>query len=245
MEEKRFFHVNEEEKEVILFCFPYAGGGASVFRTWQEKIGKDIKIIPAHYPGHEERIMEKPFESMEDLVLNIYKEISELKEQPFYLFGHSVGSRVAYELAAKCEENGQENLKGIIVSAGLAPNRIEPNPIYNLPDELFFKEISKYSRTPIEIFKNKDLWNIFSPMLRADFKIADTYCDKKYRTIDIPVLALCGTLDPEISLRDLAEWKAYTTSKFHYTDIEGEHLFIDTNTDRVLEVIKKYITEQK
>ena len=38
MEEKRFFHVNEEEKEVILFCFPYAGGGASVFRTWQEKI---------------------------------------------------------------------------------------------------------------------------------------------------------------------------------------------------------------
>ena len=25
MEEKRFFHVNEEEKEVILFCFPYAG----------------------------------------------------------------------------------------------------------------------------------------------------------------------------------------------------------------------------
>lgn len=30
-----------------------------------------------------------------------------------------------------------------------------------------------------------------------------------------------------------------------YTDIEGEHLFIDTNTDRVLEVIKKYITEQK
>lgn len=116
MEEKRFFHVNEEEKEVILFCFPYAGGGASVFRTWQEKIGKDIKIIPAHYPGHEERIMEKPFESMEDLVLNIYKEISELKEQPFYLFGHSVGSRVAYELAAKCEENGQENLKGMLVN---------------------------------------------------------------------------------------------------------------------------------
>lgn len=97
----------------------------------------------------------------------------------------------------------------------------------------------------MEIFKNKDLWNIFSPMLRADFKIADTYCDKKYRTIDIPVLALRGTLDPEISLKDLKEWKAYTTSKFHYTDIEGEHLFIDTNTDKVLEVIKKYIMEEK
>lgn len=235
----------KNEKKVILFCFPYAGGGASVFRTWQEKIGKDIKIIPAHYPGHEERIMEKPFESMDDLVLNIYKEISELQEQPFYLFGHSVGSRIAYEVAVKCEENEQKNLQGIIVSAGLAPNRIEPRPIYNLPDELFFKEISKYSRTPMEIFKNKDLWNIFSPMLRADFKIADTYCDKKYRTIDIPVLALRGTLDPEISLKDLKEWKAYTTSKFHYTDIEGEHLFIDTNTDKVLEVIKKYIMEEK
>lgn len=49
MEEKRFFHVNEEEKEVILFCFPYAGGGASVFRTWQEKIGKLILLFRKCY----------------------------------------------------------------------------------------------------------------------------------------------------------------------------------------------------
>lgn len=241
MIEKNFFNVSNNKERLRLFCFPYAGSGASVFRSWQEKLGDKIQIYPAHYPGHEDRISEKPIQEMDILVTKIYEEIDNLRQCPFYLFGHSMGSKIVYELAVRFEENHQENLKGIIVSAGLVPKRMEPKPIYDLPDNIFFAELSKYSRTPIEIFENKDLWNIFSSMLRADFKISDTYCEKKCRKLHIPILALRGTLDSEISLEDLKQWSEYTTSEFSHADIEGGHLFIDTNTDKVLNIIKKYI----
>ncbi len=178
METKKYFEKCAIEEEGIrLFCFPYAGGGASVFRLWQEKLGSRIHVYPAHYPGHEERIMEKPVKDMDTLVTNLSEELSKWVNHPFLLFGHSMGSRVAYELAARFEEEGQKNFLGIIVSAGLAPNRMETNPIYHLTDNEFFKELSKYNRTPMEIFENKDLWAIFEPVLRADFTVADTYCD--------------------------------------------------------------------
>lgn len=238
-----FDRYDVKEKGIRLFCFPYAGGGASVFRLWQEKLGDDIHVYPAHYPGHEERIMEKPVKDMNTLVTSLFEEMNKGIQHPFVLFGHSAGSRVAYELAVQFEEAKQKNLRGIIVSGGLAPNRREVNPIYQLAEENFFNSLSQYGRTPRELFENKDLWAIFGPVLRADFTLADTYQDEKYRKIHVPVLALRGTKDPEISKADLQEWKHYTTAEFRHKDIEGEHLFIDTNTDEVLDVIKEHIMQ--
>lgn len=246
MENRQCFNACGVDVEGVgLFCFPYAGGGASVFRLWQEKLGTGINVYPAHYPGHEERIMEKPWKDMDMLVNSLIEEMKQLVSCPFFLFGHSMGSRVVYELAVRFEELGQKNLQGIIVSSGLAPNRMEKNPIYDLPENAFFDELSKYSRTPVELFKNRDLWAIFEPMLRADFTLADTYCNKKHQKIHVPVLALRGTMDAEISQVDLQEWREFTTAEFYQTEIEGEHLFIDTNTDYVLEAIKKFIRERK
>lgn len=230
-----------------MFCFAYAGGGASVFRSWQSKLGDQICVCPAHYPGHEERILEEPVQDMEVLVTNIYEEIHnrDMDRSPFFLFGHSLGSRVAYELALRFEEAGIENLIGIIVSAGRAPNRKENHPIYHLPEAEFFTELSKYNRTPIELFENKALWNIFEPALRADFTIAETYCDRRYRKLHVPILALRGTQDIEMTKEDIKEWKAYTMGNFYCADIEGQHLFIDTNEDEVLKRIKEYVLREE
>lgn len=69
-----------------MFCFSYAGGGASVFRSWQRKLGDQICVCPAHYPGHEERILEEPIRDMEVLVTNIYEEIHnrDMDHSPFF-----------------------------------------------------------------------------------------------------------------------------------------------------------------
>ena len=124
-----------------------------MFRSWQNKLGDEISVCPAHYPGHEERILEEPVWDMNVLVTSIYEEIHnrDMDKQPFFLFGHSLGSRVAYELALRFEEAGEENLLGIIVSAGRAPNRKEENPIYHLPETEFFEELSKYNLSLIHI----------------------------------------------------------------------------------------------
>ena len=43
-----------------LFCFPYAGGGASVFRNWLPYAAGEVEICPVQLPGREERLVEVP-----------------------------------------------------------------------------------------------------------------------------------------------------------------------------------------
>jgi surfactin synthase thioesterase subunit len=44
-----------------LFCFPYAGGGASIFRAWSDGLPADVEVCPIQLPGRGTRLMEPPF----------------------------------------------------------------------------------------------------------------------------------------------------------------------------------------
>ena len=55
------------DADLTLFCFPYAGGGASAFRLWKADLPKRIEIARIQLPGRENRIRERPFCSMHEL----------------------------------------------------------------------------------------------------------------------------------------------------------------------------------
>jgi len=44
-----------------LFCFPYAGAGASIFRTWHSFMTPEIEVCSLQLPGRETRIKEPLF----------------------------------------------------------------------------------------------------------------------------------------------------------------------------------------
>lgn len=50
-----------------LFCFPFAGGGASAYNSWVQKMKDKVTVCPIQLPGREERIMEKPYNNMTDI----------------------------------------------------------------------------------------------------------------------------------------------------------------------------------
>ena len=39
-----------------LFCFSYAGGGASVFRSWANSLPREVEVCAIQLPGREYRI---------------------------------------------------------------------------------------------------------------------------------------------------------------------------------------------
>lgn len=53
-----------------LFCFPFAGGGASAYNSWVQKMKDKVTVCPIQLPGREERIMEKPYNNMTDMRMN-------------------------------------------------------------------------------------------------------------------------------------------------------------------------------
>ena len=44
--------------KIRLFCFPYGGGGASIYREWQKNLPDSIEVCPIQLPGREDRMNE-------------------------------------------------------------------------------------------------------------------------------------------------------------------------------------------
>lgn len=59
---------NINSQNITLFCFPFAGGGASAYNSWVQKMKDTITVCPIQLPGREERIMEKPYHNMTDML---------------------------------------------------------------------------------------------------------------------------------------------------------------------------------
>lgn len=233
-------YINKRKRKI--FVFPYAGGGAYSFRNWQEYF-PNFEIITAQYPGRENRIIEKPVSEFKKILDGLYEELIEQidEETDYYLFGHSLGTKYVYELVLKIMNSKNKNPKGIIISAGKAPCYKEKNPIHQLDDNNFIKEISRFSVTPTKIIENIEIMKVFLPMLRADFSVDETYINNDIVKIDVPILGLMGTEDEELMLSELTKWQEYTNKNFSYSSISGGHMFINKNLEDVIIEIKKFI----
>ena len=78
---KTFKPVPNRRKRLI--CFPYAGGGALIFRDWHKYLPSDIEVCPVKLPGRENRINEPLFDNMNLLVKTLAKELLPFLDKPF------------------------------------------------------------------------------------------------------------------------------------------------------------------
>lgn len=224
----------------VLVCFPFAGGGASSYNSWRKELEDVINICPIQLPGREDRIMEEPYKDMEKLVHDVTEELNGFCDKQLYLFGHSMGAKIAYEVAKKLEENGGK-VKLLIVSGSRVPHIPEPRPIYNLPDSEFMVALRRFEGMPKEILKNQELFKFFLPMLRADFEMDEIYYTKNAVKLKCPILAIGGRLDKEANENEISAWKQYAGSKFEYKMFEGGHFFIKQHEREVLDAVRARI----
>ncbi|MGC4019658.1 MAG: alpha/beta fold hydrolase [Muricomes sp.] len=225
----------------MLLCFPFAGGGASAFYSWNGQMSEAVKVCPVQLPGREERIMEKPYTDMESLVDDVIESLHYV-EQEFIVFGHSMGAKMAYE-AVKRLEKEHKKVQLLIVSGSRAPHIPEPNPIYHLADKDFKKELARFEGTPKEILENEDLLDFFLPMLRADFTLDEVYQARTRTKLQCPILALGGSNDSEADHNELLQWNDYTVSEFEYRIFQGGHFFIKTRESEIFPYIRQKILE--
>lgn len=228
------------ENDVVLYCFPYAGGGASVFRNWKYKLGDSVKVCPIQLPGREERISEKPYVNMDVLAADL-ADIIASRNNEFIIFGHSMGTKIAYEVEKRLEIMGRI-AKLLIVSGGRAPHIQELNPIYNLSDDEFKQGIIRFNGMPKEIIQNKELFEFFLPVMRADFTLDESYKLEDAKILKTPIMALWGKEDKEGNFEEIIKWKEYTESYFKECSFQGEHFFIRVDEKSVLKEIKKQIS---
>jgi medium-chain acyl-[acyl-carrier-protein] hydrolase len=223
-----------------LFCFPYAGGAASVFRNWSEGLPADIEVCPIQFPGRGTRLMEPPFSRLSLLVEALAVALIPLLDRPFAFFGHSLGSLVSFELARRLRTNHQTSPARLIVSAGPAPQiPHRGQPIHNLPENEFSAELRRLNGTPDDLLNNQELMDIVLPSLRADFALYESYRYSSEPPLNCPISTFGGMRDEKVSHRDLEAWRDQTNGSFSIRMFPGDHFFLKTTQPLVLQALSQ------
>lgn len=232
-------------KKIKLFCLPYAGGSAMIYNQWKKSIHPMIQLCPIELAGRGKRFSESFYDSISDAVDDIYGMISdELDDYPYAFFGHSMGALLSYELARKISASSHPKPIHLLLSGKNPPHIMDDSKIYHaLPDEEFKRKILKIGGTPPELFEHQELLNIFIPLLRADFRIFETYeFNIDNSLLDCAITLLYGIADEEVSAEQMNEWQRYTRTSCQIHRYEGGHFFINEQVGAVVEMINGILT---
>ena len=230
-----------------LLCFAHAGGGVPLFRNWPDGLGPDVEVWVAHLPGRGSRMKERPFSRLLPLVQALARAWHSLawKERPFAFFGHSLGARIAFELARSLQRQGQKGPQHLIVSASPGPQLPRREPaIHTLPKETFLAELRRRGSIPDEVWAQPDLLKLLLPVLRADFTVYETAVYHPGPLLECPITAFGGTADPLVALPELQAWQVQTKASFHCQRFPGDHFYLKTAEASLLQAMRKLLVHK-
>lgn len=228
MSDKLFFVAKPAvNPRVRVFCFPFAGGGINTYLPWKQQFSNDIELVLVQPPGRGSRILEDVHECMEDYIDELLIHQDYLTSVPYILFGHSLGARVVFELASQLSNKGLPAPISLVASGSRAPHmHSRKKPTFNLPDDAFIEEVVRLNGTPNEIIENDEIMSLLLPLLRADFKIAETYSAKKH-SLPFPIIVFSGDNDPSINDEEVKGWRELSKYEVEINILEGDHFFIN------------------
>jgi medium-chain acyl-[acyl-carrier-protein] hydrolase len=210
-----------------LYCFPYAGGGASVYRNWGRALFPAVEVCAVQPPGREQRLAEKPFKQFSPYVEAIASAIAPTLTLPYAFFGHSLGALTAFECSRLLRTNSVHAPKALFVSGCRAPRvPFRDTHTRELSDESFIEELRRLNGTPKEALEHPELMALLLPLLRGDFSVYESYEYRSEPPLDCPIHAFGGTDDARVTQFDLAAWEAETTARFSVRMFPGDHFFL-------------------
>jgi len=225
-----------------LICFPYAGGGSAVFRSWPSLLQKETRLCAIRLPGRETRVKEPPFRSVEPLVKELADVLSQMIDGRYVFFGHSMGALIAFVISREFRRQGVPLPDVLIVAGAKAPHLPLPRPPkHDLPDPLFMDELRRLEGTPKEALEHPELMELMMPMLRADFALVETYRFEPEAPLACPIVAFGGKDDREVSISDIEAWRLHTTSTFSHRVFPGGHFFLQEREAEVVAEVEKYL----
>jgi len=227
-----------------LFCFPYAGGSASIYRLWGERTA-NLEVCAVELPGRGLRLSEQLYTGMEPLTEAMLKAIEPMLDKPFAFFGHSMGALIAFEVARLLKRTCLRQPTQLFLSGHGAPHiRSDKKPVHLLEEKEFVERLKTLNGTPLEVLQNEELMEFVGPIIRADFAITETYSFRAGEVLDCPITVFNGVHDADVSFYDLAQWRSYTYGAFQTSLFPGDHFYLHGHYDKLCRLIEQQLLVQ-
>ena len=225
-------HLAARTHPTDLFCLPHAGGSPSLFRRWQPALDPYLRVVPVQLPGRERRIRETPWTDPKHAADCIASQIAADVDRPYIVFGHSLGAIFAFEAALRLESvlSVRYRPAGVIVSGQRPLHLLRPQegPLRSeLPEAELTTLLRSYEGTPAEILDCAEVRTLFLKLVRADFKLFESYRYLAASRLSCPLLILSGSNDVLVSVHELGRWDELTREVATVRTFRGGHFYFE------------------
>lgn len=203
-----------------IFCFPYAGCGASMYRSWPNRIGP-AEVCLLQPPGRETRLREPHYGTYEALAEDLAEFLRPYLDRPFAFFGHCSGALPGFETARQLARRGLPGPARLFVSSEVAPHDGPYGRFLSMTDDELAPELEALVAA-MGGQLHPALLKLSLGVLRADVE-----ANKRYRyaePVRIPAaITAIGWRDDDVVGAELMDgWRRYTND-LRFVLLDGAH----------------------
>lgn len=227
-------------KKTQIFLLHFAGGSCYSFDFLKSDLQDNFEFYALELPGRGKRNQESHLFKKTDAVLDYVSQIQNLRynDHPYIIYGHSMGATLGLSVAKKMEDHADPP-SALIVSGNPGPGASHKDiERHALSDPEFKEELRSLGGVPEEVLEDEDLYNYFSPIMRADFEVLEKNKGSEVGlVINTPIYAIMG--DQEETVGEIENWRRYTNKKFEFRILPGNHFFIHSQVKELTQIINE------
>ncbi len=231
---------NTDNKKYLIFCLPHAGSGSIKYLKWEQYLDDRIEICPIMLPGREQRIKEDCIDNFDELLNAMFNGIKDyIPAKNYSIFGHSMGSILAYELAKRIEKEKINMPDYVFLSGTSLKDKVIQKNWKEVDDSEIIDYLYDSGGTPVDLIDNDIFKDVFLPILRNDHCVVSSYHFKPEKISALTKIHIFAAKDDNVinvkyseNVRSLAY-----DSKISY--FIGGHFFYDKETPKICEIINE------
>ncbi|MFI1584315.1 thioesterase II family protein [Embleya sp. NPDC020630] len=233
----------------LVYCFAHAGGDSRSFLAWQGELGDEAELVAVCPPGraHRAREARPTLAEFADGAASAIRARAGAPgvdgTRPVYLFGHSLGSLVAFETARRLRD--VPTLRRLFVSGVSAPSLAPSERVCRLAaleGRAFAEALEFFEGLPPEVLAQDEVLDLLLPGVIADFRMAAGYEYTAAAPLAVGVTVIAGRDDPYLSADKVALWEGECVRPPECHWVDGGHFhFRDKGPSAVIDLLLRAV----